>query len=162
MDIRARYRLLDEEHGVWRAFSRAPTLRRTVLRHLGVGLFDVALVLVSPDEPYFADVREAGAVVRRAARDFGAGPATVHGMWLYKPIITGDPAESWLDEVVDEHRWWWPNDVTWICSGSLRVLYRSDTDGVALTLFAWGAPAELLLSRLAAELRLLPKVPREE
>lgn len=158
MDIRARYRLLDHEPGIWRTFTRAPTLRRAVLRHLGVGLFDVALVLLSPDEPHFADVREAGAVVRRAARDFGAGSPTVHSMWLYKPIITGDPAETWLDEAIDEHRWWWPNDITWICSGSLRVLYRSDTDGAALTLFAWGTPAEPLLNRLAAELRPLPKV----
>jgi hypothetical protein len=157
MDIRARYRLL-EEPGVWQTFTRGPTLRRTVLRHLRVGLHDLATVLLSPGEPYFADVREAGEVVRRAARDFGAGSPTVHSMWLYKPIITGDPAESWLDEVVDEHRWWWPNDVTWICSGSLRLLYRSDSYGAALTLFVWGTPADLLVHRLVVELALLPKV----
>lgn len=160
MDIRARYRLLDreeldQEEAVWKTFRRAPTLRRSVLRHLGVGLFDVALVLVSPDEPYFADVRQAAAVVRQAASVFGAAPPTIHSMWLYKPIITGAEADSWLDGAIDEHRWWWPNDVSWICSGSLRLLYRSDSDGAALTLFAWGTPAELLLNRLGADLGLL-------
>lgn len=158
MDIRARYLLLEDEHETWRRFHRAPTLRRTVLRHLGVGLHDQALVLLSPAEPYFADVRDAAAVVRRAVHDFGAGPPTVHSLWLYSPVITGDAAEDWLDEVVEEHRWWWPNDVSWVSATSAQVLYRSDSYGGTLTLFVWGEAAELLLHRLAVELRSLPKV----
>ncbi len=158
------YRLVAAEDRGWAALNRPLWVPGRLWRRLQVPVAAQAYVLMTPEEPAFQAVHDAAAALRRAIAEVDEVAEiepTVHGTWLYRPIATGAQAQEWLDKAIGAELWW-PHEVTWVGAGDLRILYLPDSEGLVLTLVAWGCDAQRLLDRIADELGALPKLAATE
>lgn len=151
------YRLVAAPDTGWAALNRPLWVPGRLLRRLGVPPAQQAYVVMTPEKPAFEAVRDAAAALRRVIAEFADAKPTVHGTWLYRPIRSGAEAQEWLDEATGGELWW-PHEVTWVAPGDLRIVYLPDSEGLVLTLVAWGDDAQRLLDRIADALDALPKL----